>query len=402
MIIGIPKEIKDHEYRVALTPRSVSSLVRSGSKVFVESQAGMKSGFSDDEYISAGASIASSPSELYAECDLIVKVKELQVWKGEHASIRPHHTIFGFNHFESSRELTEAAVKSRATFISFEKVVDEKGQTPLLMPMSRIAGAIAGIWAGFFLNYAFRHDKCIRLKAGADQVKSKFVNNFEQIIDAGDSNNSGTGIDNELRRMLSLQDKTVIIFGGGTVGEAAAKVCSALGAKITIVEKREGRRKYLQELSLPRCSVVAAVEKDILRSAYVMIGSTYDKEKADKVVDENLLREISEMRKKTIIDVSVDQGGNFPYIDPNGIYSPSSIGTILNPAQTDYFGNIFIRVPNIPSLVPRYASMELSSIISDYVREIANDSMRPELVRAVSIKDGKILDPAILKAHNLE
>src|SRR5690606_7759619 len=196
-----------------------------------------------------------------------------------------------------------------------------------------------GIWAGFFHNYAFRHDKSIRLKTGADQVKSKFVNGFEQIINASNNN-----IDNELKRMLSLQDKMVTIFGGGTVGETAAKVCSALGAKITIVEKREGRRKYLQELNLPKCTVVAAAERDILRSAYVMIGSTYDKEKSDRVVDENLLKEISEMRKKIIIDVAVDQGGNFPYFDPAGEYSPSSTGTILNPAQADYFGNIFIRV----------------------------------------------------------
>lgn len=397
MIIGIPREIKDHENRVALTPRSVSSLVRSGNKVFVESQAGSKSGFSDDEYSSSGASIASSQAELYSECDLIVKVKELQVAKGEHTNIKPHHTIFGFNHFESSKELTDAAVKSRATFISFEKVVDENGQTPILMPMSRIAGAMSGIWAGFFHNYAFRHDKSIRLKTGADQVKSKFVNGFEQIINASNNN-----IDNELKRMLSLQDKMVIIFGGGTVGETAAKVCSALGAKITIVEKREGRRKYLQELSLPKCAVVAAAERDILRSSYVMIGSTYDKEKSDRVVDENLLREISEMRKKIIIDVAVDQGGNFPYFDPAGEYSPSSTGTILNPAQADYFSNIFIRVPNIPSIVPRYASMELSSTILDYVQQVASKSMRPELVRAVGIKDGKVLDPAIARAHNLK
>jgi alanine dehydrogenase len=394
LIIGIPREVKDHENRVALTPRSVSSLVRSGNKVIVESQAGSKSGFSDDEYSSAGALIAGSQAELYSGSDLIVKVKELQVGKGEHANIRPRHTIFGFNHFESSRELTDAAVKSRATFISFEKVVDEKGQTPLLMPMSRIAGAMSGIWAGFFYNYAFRHDKSIRLKTGADQVKSKFVDSFEHIVNVN--------IDNEMKRMLSLQDKMAIIFGGGTVGETAAKVCSALGAKIMIIEKREGRRKYLQELNLPKCSIVAAADRDILRSAYVIIGSTYDKEKADRMIDEKLLKEISEMRKKIIIDVSVDQGGNFPYIDPVGKYSPSSTGTILNPAQTDYFGNIFIRVPNIPSIVPRYASMELSSIISDYVREVASKSMRPELAKAVSIRDGKVLDPAIVKAHNLK
>ena len=394
MIIGIPREVKDQENRVALTPRSVSSLVMSGGKVFVESQAGAKSGFSDDEYSSAGASVVSSQAELYSKSELIVKVKELQVGKGEHANIKPHHTIFGFNHFESSRDLTDAAVKSRATFISFEKVVDEKGQTPLLMPMSRIAGAVSGIWAGFFHNYAFKHDKSIRLKTGADQVKSRFVEGFEQIVNVN--------IDGELKRMLKLQDKMAVIFGGGSVGEVAARICSALGAKIVIIEKREARRKYLQELNLPRCSVVVAADRDILRSTYVIIGSTYDKEKADRVIDEKLLKEVSEVRKKIIIDVAVDQGGNFPYIDPTGKYSPSSTGTILTPAQTDYFGNIFIRVPNIPSIVPRYASMELSAIIADYVREVASKSMRPEVARAVSIKGGKVLDAAIIKAHGLK
>ena len=393
MIIGIPRELKDHENRVALTPRSVSSLVRLGGKVVVEAEAGTKSGFSDDEYSSAGAAVVSSPAELYGQADLIVKVKEIQVGKGEHAHIRPHHTVFGFNHFESSRELTDAAVKSRATFISFEKVVNENGQTPLLMPMSRIAGTVSGIWAGFFHNYAFKHDKSIRLKTGADQVKAMFVEGFEHIVNVN--------IDSELKRMLSLQDKMAVIFGGGSVGEMAARVCSALGAKILIIEKREARRKYLQELNLPKCSVVASADGDILRSAYVIIGSTYDKEKANRVIDEKLLKEVSEVRKKIIIDVAVDQGGNFPYVNPSGKYSPASTGTILTPAQMDYFGNIFIRVPNIPSIVPRYASTALSAIISEYVKDITAKTPRPELARAVSIKGGKILDDAIIKAHNL-
>lgn len=394
MIIGIPRELKDHENRVALIPRSVSMLVRSGSKVVVESQAGARSGFSDDEYSSAGASIVASQAEIYSKSHLIVKVKELQVGKGEHMHVRPHHTIFGFNHFESSRELTDAAVKSRATFISFEKVVNENGQTPLLMPMSKIAGTMSGIWAGFFHNYAFKHDKSIRLKIGADQVRNKFVEGFEHLVNVN--------IDSELKRMLSLQDKMALIFGGGSVGEMAARVCSALGAKIVMVEKREVRRKYLQELNLPRCSVVAVADRDILRSAYVIIGSTYDKEKADRVIDEKLLKEVSEVRKKIIIDVAVDQGGNFAYINPAGKYSPASTGTILTPAQTDYFGNIFIRVPNIPSIVPRYASTALSAIIADYVKDVANKSPRPELAKAISIRDGKVLDAAIIKAHNLK
>lgn len=391
LIIGVPKETKDQENRVALTPRSVSSLAMSGNKVVVETQAGAKSGFSDDEYSAAGAIIAGSAAELYSRAQLIVKVKEIQVSKGEHLHVKPQHIIFGFNHFESSKELTDVTVNSGATFISFEKVVDENGQTPLLMPMSRIAGTVSGIWAGFFHNYAFRHDKSIRLKTGADEIKSKFIEGFEHFMNGR--------IDSNLRRMLSLQDKTAAIFGGGSVGETAARVCSALGAKIIIVEKREVRRKYLQEISLPRCSVIAAADHDLLRGAHVIIGSTYDKEKAGRMIDEKTLKEISETRKKIIIDVAVDQGGNFPYINPSGKYSPSSTGTILNPAQVDYFGNIFIRVPNIPSIVPRYASSTLSAMIAEYVRDIANNAPRPELAKAVSIKGGKILDEAIVKAH---
>jgi alanine dehydrogenase len=394
LIIGVPREIKDHENRVALTPRSVSSLVTSGGKVLVETLAGAKSGFSDDEYSAAGATVVSSAAELYSGSDLVVKVKEIQVGKGEHEHIKSQHTVFGFNHFESSRQLTEMAVKSRATFISFEKVVDHSGQAPLLMPMSRIAGTVAGIWAGFFHNYAFKHDKSIRLKAGSDQVKSKFIEGFERLVNAN--------IDPELRRMLSLRDRMVIVFGGGSVGEMAARVCAALGARMIIVEKREARRKYLQKINLPRCSITENADRDILHRAHVIIGATYDREKTDRVVDQKMLKEISEMRKKIVIDVSVDQGGNFPYLDSSGRYSPACTGSILSPALLDYFGNTFIRVPNIPSIVPRYASSALSSIITEYVKDIAGSVERPELTRAVSIRNGRILDEAIVKAHNLK
>jgi len=396
LIVGIPKEVKDYENRVSLVPRSVSSLVMSGTKVVVESQAGERSGFSDDEYSSAGAQIAKSAEELYSGCDLIVKVKEIQLGRSEEGYVRPHHTVFGFNHFESSKDLTEAAVRSKATFISFEKVANEQGQTPLLMPMSKIAGTVAGIWAGFIHNFAFKHDKSVRLKAGSDLIRSKFIESFDLIV-----NNQGM-VNGDLRRTLSLQDKMVLIFGGGTVGEMAARVCSSLGAKIIMVEKKELRRKYLHELNLPRSSIVASADGDLIRGAHVVIGATYDKEKSDRVIDEKTLRESSEVRKKIIIDVSVDQGGNFPYIDSNGKYSPSSTGTILNPAQLDYFGNVFVRVPNIPSIVPRYASTALSSILMDYVKDVANSTQNPTLQNAVSIKNGKILDEAILKAHNLK
>jgi alanine dehydrogenase len=391
--VGVPREIKDHENRIALTPRAVASLVSSGSKVVVEKDAGARSGFSDSEYASAGAEIAPDAPQLYAKSDLVVKVKELQVGKGEHRHVAARRVIFGYNHFESSRELTEAAIGSGAKYISFEKVVDAAGQTPLLMPMSKIAGALAGVWAGFFHNYAFRHDRTLRMKAGFEQTRARFIENFEQIMESK--------VDSQLGCDLSLQDRHVAIFGGGTVGEMAARVCHALGAKLTIVEKREARRKYLHGLGLGRCSIVAGADYDLLKGTSAIIGATYDKEKADRVVDEKTLKEASEVRKKVIIDVSIDQGGNFPFIDTAGRYAPESMGTIMSPAQPDFFGNVFVRVPNMPSIVPRYASGALSSAIVDYVRAIASDAERPELVRATSISAGRILDEAVARAHGM-
>jgi alanine dehydrogenase len=391
--VGVPREIKNHENRVALTPRAVASLVSSGSKVVVERDAGARSGFSDSEYASAGAEIASDAPQLYSKSDLIVKVKELQVGKDEHKHILARHVIFGYNHFESSRELTEAAIGSGATFVSFEKVVDAAGQTPLLMPMSRIAGALAGVWAGFFHNYAFRHDRTLRMKAGFEQTRARFIENFEQIMELK--------VDSQLACDLSLQDRHVVIFGGGTVGEMAARICHALGAKLTIVEKRKARRKYLHELGLGRCSIVAGADYDLLKGTSAIIGATYDKERADRVIDEKTLKEASEVRKKVIIDVSIDQGGNFPFIDTTDRYAPESMGTIMSPAQPDFFGNVFVRVPNMPSIVPRYASGALSGAIVNYVRAIASGAEKPELVRATSISAGKILDEAVARAHDM-
>lgn len=207
-------------------------------------------GFSDDEYASAGASVAANADELYSGADLIVKVKEIQVSKGEHLRLKSRHTVFCFNHFESSRELADAAVKSGATFISFEKVVDADGNMPILMPMSRIAGALAGIWAGCS-NHVLRHCSSLRMKAGFDQIKARIASDFEEI-------SSTQKFSGELALNLSLQDKLAVIFGGGTVGEAAARICSALGAKLLIGEKRDARRKQLQQLGLNKCRCLQA------------------------------------------------------------------------------------------------------------------------------------------------
>ncbi len=332
--------------------------------------------------------------ELYSKSELIVKVKEIQAGKGEHLRLRPKRTVFCFDHFEASRELTDAATRSGVTFISFENVVDRDGNLPILIPMSKIAGALAGIWAGCFSNHVLRHGRSLRMKAGFDQLKAKIIRDIEEI-------SSMQKFSGELALNLSLQDKLAVIFGGGTVGEVAAKICSALGAKLLIGEKRESRRKHLQELGLNRCSVSAGIDSSLLKGASVIIGAIYDREKTDRVIDENTLKKASETRKKVIIDVSIDQGGSFPYIDQTGKYLPESMGTIMNPAQLDCFGNIFLRVPNMPSVVPRYAAGALSSVITPYVEALVSGSMENGLAGAVSINEGRILDEVVSRAHDM-
>ena len=158
MQVYTPEELKEYENRVSLTPNGVALLVSHGARVAVESGAGTRCGYSDEEYVSAGASVAADADDLYTASDLIVKVKEIQVGKGEHAHIRPHHTVFGFNHFESSRELTDAAVKSKATFISFEKVIDEIEAERVvdadvrLQAVRRLPRAVAHAQDGFALG----------------------------------------------------------------------------------------------------------------------------------------------------------------------------------------------------------------------------------------------------------
>ena len=139
-----------------------------------------------------------------------------------------------------------------------------------------------------------------------------------------------------------------VIFGGGTVGEMAARVCSSLGAKVVIVEKKDIRRKYLHEINLPKSSIMATAESDVIRGAHVVIGATYDMEKADRIIDEKTLREASEVRKKIVIDVSVDQGGNFPYVDSNGNYSPSSHGHHIEPRTARLLWQCLCQSPQHP------------------------------------------------------
>ncbi|MCX7766940.1 MAG: alanine dehydrogenase, partial [Candidatus Sumerlaeia bacterium] len=213
MIIGVPKEIKNHEYRVAIVPAGVRQLIKHGHRVIVETGAGNGSGFADKDYIEEGAEIAKNPREVYDEAQMIVKVKE--PLEPEFPLIKPEHIVFTYFHFASSKELTEKMMQTGAVCIAYETVETEDGYLPLLTPMSEVAGRLA-------------------VQEGAKYLERPF---------------GGRGI--LLGGVAGVEPANVLILGGGAVGTNAAKMAAGLGAKVTILDISIERLRYLNDIMPP-------------------------------------------------------------------------------------------------------------------------------------------------------
>ena len=275
MIIGTPKEIKNHESRVGLNTASVGSLVDSGHKVYIEKNAGIKSGFSDDDYKKAGAEILSTAKEIYSKSEFIVKVKEPQ--KEEFSLIQNHQTLFTYFHFSSSKSLTEAMMKSKATCIAYETVETSDKKLPLLTPMSEVAGRMAVQQGAKYLE---------KPQLG----KGKLIGGVPGVAPA-----------------------KVIIIGAGIVGTEAAKMAAGLGAQVILFDINLERLRYLSEV-LPKNVIPLYSSREAiinhLSSCDVIIGSVLvPGAKAPKIITKNML---DKMESGTVlVDVAVDQGGCF-------------------------------------------------------------------------------------------
>jgi alanine dehydrogenase len=336
MRIGIPREVKDGEYRVALSPSGIRNL----SGVVVEPGAGQGVGFSDDEYRQAGASLGDP-----WECELVVKVKELQ--ESEYAKPRPGQTVFGFQHFGPDPELLDAALASGATFIAYETVGQTGGRLPILAPMSAIAGRLAvqvGAW-------------CLLKQNGGSGV---LLPGLPVDLSGG------------------VPPGRVVILGAGNVGSNALAVAYGLGAHVAVFAKSEKRFSGLKA-KYPRARFHAGPLGQTLVDADLVIGGVLTPgQMSPKLISREMLRG---MRPgSAIVDVGIDQGGIAETSRPTSHSEPTYIEE----------GVVHYCVPNMPAACARTASLALERAVLPYIEKIAKNQIDADLATGIQVKAGKV------------
>ncbi len=353
MKIGIPKEIKVLEGRVALIPSACASLVRQGHEVFLEASAGELSGYKDEEYRAQGVIICASAQDLYTNAELIVKVKEPVA--GDLAYLTAQHTLFCFLHLAANTVLTQRLCDIGLTAVAFETVTDDQGALPLLKPMSQIAGTLA-VQIGTHLLHQPQGGKGLMLGG------------------------------------LKMTDPGhVVVLGGGAAGTAAATRAAAIGASVTVIDRDTERLQYLcglsslihGELSTEMTIAQAVNSADLLIGAVLLPGLH-----APRLVSESQVKCMQP--GSVIIDISVDQGGCIETIHATDYQQPTyTMHDIL------HFG-----VTNMPGAVPRTASQALSSVILPYVQCLCEPEWEtnPHLQDGINVRAGKIDNELIRQA----
>ena len=362
MIIGIPKEIKNNEFRVGMTPSGVNSFIRNGHTVYVEKGAGLGSGFSDDLYSSVGAEICNSIEEVYSKSEMIVKVKE--PLKQEYSLIKKDQIIYTFFHFASSKELTEAMIKSGAICIAYETVQNDDRTLPLLTPMSEVAGRMA------------------------TQQGAKFLEKPQ----------SGHGI--LLGGVPGVKPANVIVLGGGVVGTQAAKMASGLGANVTIFDISLDRLRKLDNIMPKNVNTQFSNTYNILeaiKDAHLIIGAVLiPGAKAPNLITKKMLKHLK--KGTVLVDVAVDQGGCFETTHPTTHKNPTYvIDDVLH-----------YSVANMPGAVPVTSTEALTNATISRGLSIANKGWKnacnddDSLRLGLNIINGKIVYKAVADAFDLD
>lgn len=345
MKIGIPREIKIMEGRVALTPDAIRALINQGHQVYIEQKAGLLSGYSDQDYTEAGAMLAASAKELYDNAELIVKVKEPQ--KSELSLLRKDHILFSFLHLAAAPDLTKALLNIGLTAVAFETVT-HNNRLPLLAPMSDIAGRIAV------------------------QIGTHLLHQPQ----------GGRGI--LLGGVTGTDKGHVVILGGGTAGTGSTQVAAALGANVTVFDP-DPEKKVLLEALGQNVTVRPPLEQDIeqaVKEADLLIGAVLiHGAKAPHLVSSDLVKSMK--TGSVIIDISVDQGGCIETTRPTTYDNPTFV----------WEGVIHFGVTNMPGAVPRTATQALSKALLPYVESIceADWQSNPELVSGINLQNGVII-----------
>jgi alanine dehydrogenase len=360
MIIGIPKEIKEQEQRVALLPSAAGQLTRRGHSVVVQKNAGIGSGYPDDDYVKAGAEIVDHAKEVFARADMIVKVKE--PLEAEFPLLRKGQILFTYLHLAASKSLTEALLKSGVTAIAYETIqVDHR--LPLLEPMSEIAGRMSVVMGANFL--------------------AKY--------------NGGSGV--LLGGVPGVLPGRVVVVGGGTSGVNAARMAAGLGADVTILDVDLERLRYL-DLSIISANTLYSSEANLLElmpECDLLIGAVLlPGAKAPKLITRQMLRRMKP--GSVLVDISIDQGGCVETSRPT---------THLDPVYVEE-GVTHYCVANMPAAYARTATQALTNVTFRYIELLADLGLegackkQPALIGGINTRDGRLTCKAVAQAHGLK
>jgi len=367
MIIGVPKEIKNNENRVALTPAGAAEMVKNGHIIYIQSTAGMGSGFSDEDYMHAGASILPTITDVYAIAEMIIKVKE--PIEMEYNLIKKDQILFTYFHFASNEPLTDAMIASESICLAYETVEMADRSLPLLIPMSEVAGRMS-------------------IQEGAKYLEKTY---------------GGYGV--LLGGVPGVPPAKVLIIGGGIVGTEAAKMGAGLGADVTIVDISLKRLRYLDDIMPANVKTMMSNEyniREMVRTHDVIIGAVLiPGAVAPKLVTRDMLQT---MRPGTVlVDVAVDQGGCFETTVPTTHDHPTFV--------IDHV--IHYCVANMPGAVPRTSTLALTNATLPYAIQIANMgwkkacTVNESLRKGLNVVKGKVVyegvaDAFCLPYHDVE
>jgi alanine dehydrogenase len=361
MIIGVPKEIKNNENRVALTPAGTQELVKRGHAVYIQNTAGVASGFSDDEYTKAGAKMVSEAAEIFGLAEMIMKVKEPV--EPEYKLIKADQLVFTYFHFASYEPLTKAMIHSGGVCLAYETVERIDGSLPLLVPMSEVAGRMA-------------------IQEGAKYLEKPL---------------KGRGI--LLGGVPGVQPAKVLILGGGVVGTNAAKIAAGMGADVTIMDLNINRLRYLDDVMPKNVHTVVSNEytiRELIKVSDLIIGGVLvPGAKAPKLITRDMLKT---MRPGTVlVDVAVDQGGCIETCRPTTHEDPTFIIDDV----------VHYCVANMPGAVPYTSTLALTNATLPYAIRLANQGWKRacqesmELRNGLNVIHGEVVYKAVADAFTL-
>ena len=361
MIIGVPTEIKTHEYRVSMTPAGVEELVQRGHQVLVERQAGVGSRLLDEEYSSAGATIVNSAKEVFERAELIIKVKEPQ--PTEWPMMRRGQVMFTYFHFAASKELTEGCLKTKSVCIAYETITDEHGRLPLLTPMSEVAGKMS-------------------IQEGAKYLERPMM---------------GRGI--LLGGVPGVEPAEVMILGGGVVGISAAKIAAGLGARVYVLDVDLDRLRYLDDVMPDNVDTIYSNQYNIrklLPNVDLIIGAVLIPGDRCPIL---IRKEYLSLMKpgSVIVDVGVDQGGCCETIRPTTHDEPTYVVD----------GVVHYGVANMPGAYCRTSTIALPNATLPYAIALADKGYKdacaadPGLAEGINMEDGRITNRPVAQYFNM-